>query len=200
MFDFFQTRLRLEDSPTPLTRQPGEDRKAPPVKKMKGSTCNMKSPIEMNYQNRAWHFNKGEKEQRGRGGQPRPLKMEFDKWYTNSNPTYVNKLPASLVSFKQRCLKKNEKKEAKTENPGWMVWEWCVNGCDLCLSLRRQRCGAWWIALVFSQLGDQMPKGEVCFLYPLVFPASPPLISYGIRDVKRGAVGWKEKSPEMTHY
>lgn len=66
----------LENGPASFTCRPGEDRSAPPVKKMKGyAACVIwKDTIQSNYQNRAWHFNKGEEEQCGGGGQTQAIK------------------------------------------------------------------------------------------------------------------------------
>lgn len=93
-------------------------------RKVMPNACDMENPIQMNYQNRAWHFNKGEKEQSGGKNKPEPLRMEFDKRGTNSNSTEscVNKLLTSLFGL-TRCSKTNKKK-----NPGRRIWECCFNG------------------------------------------------------------------------
>lgn len=86
-------------------------------RKVMPNACDMENPIQMNYQNRAWHFNKGEKEQSGGKNKPEPLRMEFDKRGTNSNSTEscVNKLLTSLFGL-TRCSKTNKKKKSRPED------------------------------------------------------------------------------------
>lgn len=108
---------------------------------------------QINYHRKLYHFNNREDTlSTGPRATRHAVKVEADKWCRNAYlPTpelYVNKFGLKVWSiWRDGALK-----------TGQRISDWCFNAVTFEWVEYMQT--AWWIALVFSQLGEQMLWGE----------------------------------------